>query len=92
MLLTAENISKNYGLKPLLTNVSVYLNNGDKIGILGPNGTGKSTLLRILAGKEEADAGQVKINGNVPLSYLSQSPDMQNSHSVLEQVLSALPI
>lgn len=91
MLLTAENISKNYGLKQILTNVSLYLNSGDKIGILGVNGTGKSTLLRILAGTEEADSGDVKRNNNVQISYLPQNPDMRQDFTVLEQVFAALP-
>ena len=48
MILTAEHLKKNYGLKPLLTDVSLYVNKGDKIGVIGLNGTGKSTFLRIL--------------------------------------------
>lgn len=59
MLLSAENISKNYGMKQLLDGVSVYLNEGDRIGIIGINGTGKSTLLKILAGTVHPDSGNI---------------------------------
>ena len=59
MLLSAEHLSKNYGMKQLLCDESFYLSEGEKIGIIGINGTGKSTLLRILAQEEEPDAGSV---------------------------------
>ena len=52
MLLTVENLHKNYGMKPLLSGVSLYLSAGERIGLIGVNGTGKSTLLKILAGVE----------------------------------------
>ena len=57
MLLSAEHISKNYGTKQLLHDVSLYLDEGQKIGIIGVNGTGKRTLLKILAGVEEPEEG-----------------------------------
>ena len=59
MLLSAEHISKNYGSKQLLEDVSLYLKERDCIGILGINGTGKSTLLKILAGIEPPDEGSI---------------------------------
>lgn len=86
MLLSAENISKNYGMKQLLNEVSIYLNEGDKIGIIGINGTGKSTLLRILAGVEEPDVGKAWFNPNLQISFLRQNPPMQDELTVLEQV------
>ena len=65
MILTAEHLVKNYGLKPLLSDVSLYVDKGDKIGIIGLNGTGKSTFLRVLAMEEDAiyiaDVGQNQI-------------------------------
>ena len=90
MLLSAENISKNYGMKQLLKGVSIYLNEGDKIGIIGINGTGKSTLLRILAGVEEPDVGKAWFNPNLQISFLRQNPPMQDSLTVLEQVFKNL--
>ena len=59
MILAAEHISKAYTLKTLLTDATLYIEDGDKIGIIGINGTGKSTLLKILARLEEPDAGTV---------------------------------
>ena len=90
MLLSAENISKNYGMKQLLQGVSLYLNEGDKIGIIGINGTGKSTLLKILAGISHADSGNIAVNPNIQISYLSQNPQMNDDFTVLEQVFSDL--
>ncbi|MDD3570648.1 MAG: ABC-F family ATP-binding cassette domain-containing protein [Lachnospiraceae bacterium] len=90
MLLSAENISKNYGMKQLLNGVSIYLNEGDKIGIIGINGTGKSTLLRILAGVEEPDVGKAWFNPNLQISFLRQNPPMQEELTVLEQVFENL--
>jgi len=91
MLLSAENISKNYGMKQLLDGVSVYLNEGDRIGIIGINGTGKSTLLRILAGTSHPDSGNISVKPNLQISYLSQDPEMNEEYTVLEQVMSDMP-
>lgn len=62
MYLSAENIKKNYGMKQLLDGVTLYLSAGEKIGLIGVNGTGKSTFLKILAGAEEPDAGSVRLD------------------------------
>ncbi|MEG1548393.1 MAG: ABC-F family ATP-binding cassette domain-containing protein [Clostridia bacterium] len=86
MLISAEHISKNYGAKQLLQDVSLYLNERDRIGIIGLNGTGKSTLLKILAGLEPSDAGTVAIRYNLQISYLSQNPIMNDDLTVIEQV------
>ena len=86
MLLSAEHISKNYGTKQLLKDVSIYLNERDHIGIVGINGTGKSTLLKILAGIEPPDEGSISANPNLRISYLSQNPAMNDDLTVLEQV------
>lgn len=88
MLLSAEHISKNYGTKQLLEDVSIYLNERDHIGIVGINGTGKSTLLKILAGIEPSDEGFVSANPNLQIAYLSQNPVMNDDLTVLEQVFS----
>ena len=91
MLLTAEHLSINFGMKQLLTDVNFYLNEGDKVGIIGINGTGKSTLLKVLAGVIEADNGRIIRNPNVQVSYLSQNPEMDDNATVLEQVFLHFP-
>ncbi len=91
MLLTAEHLSINFGMKQLLTDVNFYLNDGDKVGIIGINGTGKSTLLKVLAGCLEADEGRITRNPNVQVSYLSQNPQMDDSATVLDQVFLHFP-
>ena len=91
MLLTAENLSINFGMKQLLTDVNFYLNEGDKVGLIGINGTGKSTLLKVLAGFLEPDTGHVTRNPNVQVSYLSQNPEMEETATILEQVFLHFP-
>lgn len=86
MLLSAEHISKEYGPQPLLAGVSLYLDAGQRLGVIGVNGMGKSTLLRLLAGAEEPDAGVVRRDPNVRLEYLPQSPVFTGDCTVLEQV------
>lgn len=86
MLLSAEHISINFGMRQLVDDVSFYLSEGDRVGIIGVNGTGKSTLLRVLSGQLEPDAGSVRRNPNVTLSFLAQNPVMDDNATVLEQV------
>ena len=91
MLLSAEHLSINFGMRQLLDDVSFYLNEGDKTGIIGINGTGKSTFLKVLAGTVEADGGTIARDPNVQVSFLSQNPAMDDSVSVLEQVFLHMP-
>ncbi len=91
MLLSAEHISINFGMKQLLTDVNFYLNDGDKVGFIGINGTGKSTFLKVLAGGLEPDAGRITRNPNVQISYLPQNPAMEENATVLEQVFLHFP-
>lgn len=91
MLISAENISKNYGIKQLLSGCTIHIAEGAKLGVIGLNGTGKSTLLRLLAGREEPDEGKVTRFPNVQVSYLEQNPAMQDELSVLEQVFESFP-
>lgn len=86
-ILNAENISKIFGEKQLFDGVSLGVNKGDKIGIIGVNGTGKSTFLKIIAGLEEADAGQVVKGRDVTVSYLGQKYDFHEKDTVLSYVL-----
>ena len=73
-ILSAEGIRKHYSDKKLLTDVTLYIQPGDKIGVVGINGTGKSTLLNIMAGLEEADTGKVITANHVIPRYLPQHP------------------
>ncbi|MDE6780895.1 MAG: ABC-F family ATP-binding cassette domain-containing protein [Ruminococcus sp.] len=91
ILLSAQNISKTYMERKVLNNVSFFLNEGDKVGVIGINGTGKSTLLRILAGVEEADTGEVVRTNGVKISYLPQVPEFDAHGSVIQQVMKHLP-
>ena len=91
MLLTAENLRKNYGMKQLLDGVTLYLNQGERIGLIGVNGTGKSTLLKLLAGAESPDEGRVALDPNVQVSYLPQTPALNDELTVLEQVFAGHP-
>lgn len=86
-ILTVENITKSYGERKLFDRASFYLQEGEKAGIIGINGTGKSTLLKIIAGLEEPDEGRViKANGAV-IRYLPQNPQFGEKETVLEAVL-----
>lgn len=91
ILLSAQNISKTYMERKVLDDVSFFLNEGDKVGIIGINGTGKSTLLKILAGAEEPDGGDIIRTSGIRISYLPQIPEFDDCGSVLEQVMSHLP-
>jgi len=91
MLLSAEHLSINFGSRQLLDDVNFYLNEGDKTGIIGINGTGKSTFLKVLAGIVEADGGTIARNPNVQVSILAQNPDMDDNATVLEQVFLHFP-
>ena len=92
MLLSAEHISINFGSRQLLDDVNFYLNEGDKTGIIGINGTGKSTFLKVLVGMIEADSGTVSRDPNVQVSFLSQNPRMEDEATVLEQVFLHFPV
>lgn len=88
-LMTLENISKNYSEKPLLNNISLGINSGEKIGMIGVNGTGKSTLLKIIVGTEISDSGSIIKTNGLRIKYLPQNPDYDENSSVLEQVFNS---
>lgn len=83
---SAEGLTKSYGIQPLFQNISFNIEEGDKIALIARNGTGKSTLLRILAGKETADAGKVWINKDVDVVLLEQEPSFAEDKSVLDNI------
>jgi len=88
-ILSLENISKNYGFKPLFENVTLGLEDRGKIGIIGANGSGKTTLLRIIAGIEEPDTGRVVRAKGQTLAYLSQNPPYDENLTVLETIFAS---
>ncbi len=81
-----EKLSKSYGMKNLFTNISFGIDENDKIGLIGVNGTGKSTFLKVIAGLEEADEGKVIIGNKIEVQYLAQNPDFNPLDTVLDQV------
>ncbi|WP_242221576.1 ABC-F family ATP-binding cassette domain-containing protein [Bacillus cereus group sp. BfR-BA-01380] len=85
-MLTVENVSKSYGDKPLFNGLSFSITEGQRAGIIGVNGTGKSTLLKIIAGVEIPDTGEMTHTRGYTISYLSQQPDFKENLTVLEQV------
>ncbi|MDQ3799581.1 MAG: ATP-binding cassette domain-containing protein, partial [Acidobacteriota bacterium] len=88
-ILSLENVGKNYGIKPLFENVSLGLEDGDKVGIIGANGSGKTTLLRVIAGLEAPDGGRVVRANNKTLAFLSQNPEFADEATVLETIFAA---
>jgi ATP-binding cassette subfamily F protein uup len=88
-ILSLENVSKNYGVKPLFENVSIGLEETDKIGIIGANGSGKTTLLKVIAGFEEPDSGRVVRASGKTLAFLPQNPQFDENATVLETIFDA---
>ncbi len=86
-LLTAEQLTKAYGERKIFDEADFSIQEGEKIGIIGVNGTGKSTLLKILAGQEECDDGQITMGNNLKIAYLPQTPVFEQGDTVLEAAL-----
>ena len=91
MLINIEHVDKSYGERQLLTDVTLYLNPGDRLGVVGVNGSGKSTLLKVAAGAEEPDSGRVSRDPNVCVAYLPQDPPYDPDYSLLRYVLEDRP-
>ncbi|MBL7734723.1 MAG: ABC-F family ATP-binding cassette domain-containing protein [Chitinophagaceae bacterium] len=83
---SAEGLSKSYGIKPLFTNISFHIEEGDKIALVARNGTGKSTLLNILSGKETPDSGTVWIHKDVTVALFEQEPSFIENRSILDNI------
>ena len=90
MLLNMESVRKTYGDRTLLDDVTFYMKQGDRVGVVGVNGCGKSTFLRLAAGKEKPDSGCVSYDPNVRLGYLPQDPAYDPENTVMEQVEAGL--
>lgn len=86
-LLTVEDMSKSYTERMLFDQVSFGINEGEKIGLIGINGTGKSTLLKIIAGLEEPDSGTVTKGKKIRIGYLAQNPEFDEKLSILQNVV-----
>lgn len=90
-VLNMEHVSKIYGEKVIFDDVSYGIHKRDKIGIVGINGTGKTTMLRILAGQEDADSGQVVKQNGLRIAYLPQNPEFPQGSTVLSYVMEGIP-
>jgi ATP-binding cassette subfamily F protein uup len=86
-IVNLERVSKAYGVRPLLTDVSLGVSVGERIGVVGRNGDGKTTLLRLLTGLEEPDAGRVSQQRGLLIGYLQQGDELEDTHTVREAVL-----
>ncbi|HWJ27979.1 MAG TPA: ATP-binding cassette domain-containing protein, partial [Flavisolibacter sp.] len=87
--MSAENLSKSYGIKPLFQNISFHISEGDKIALVARNGSGKSTLLKIIADKEIADDGKLWLNKNVEVAFFEQDPKLEDQATVLDNIFHA---
>lgn len=86
-LINLERVSKSFGVRPLLDNVSLGISLGERVGIVGRNGDGKTTLLEVMTGIEEPDAGRVSRTRGIEVGYLHQGDELVDSHTVREAVL-----
>ena len=85
-IVTLQSVKKDFGIKELLKDANFSLDTNDKVGLIGTNGSGKSTLLKMIAGLESIDSGQILVNSGAKIVYLPQQPDIDENHTVLEQV------
>jgi ABC transport system ATP-binding/permease protein len=87
-MITIENVSKTYGEKELFKGISFTIGERERVGLIGVNGTGKSSLLKIVAGLDQPDTGDILFKKDYKISFLSQQPEMDPERSVLDQVFS----
>jgi ABC transport system ATP-binding/permease protein len=90
-LVNLERVSKAYGVRPLLTDVSLGVSAGERVGIAGRNGDGKTTLLQVLTGQEPPDVGRVSMTRGLEIGYLHQGDTLDDTHSVRDAVLAGRP-
>lgn len=91
LLVSAQSVSKSYGMDALFTDISFSVYEGDRLGLIGPNGCGKSTLLKILMGLEEADSGKIAPNRSKHLVYLSQEDQFHAGQAIRTVLFAASP-
>lgn len=87
-IMTVEQLAKSYGDKILFQNASFGMEDQDKIGVIGVNGTGKSTFLKVIAGIEPPDSGKISVGNRIRIQYMAQNPDFDPDNTVLQQVFS----
>ena len=87
MILACQNISKSFGVEPVIRNVSFHVEDQEKVAIVGINGAGKSTLLKIIVGELPADEGTVTLAKGKTLGYLAQHQDISDERTIYEAVL-----
>ncbi|MDB5197772.1 MAG: transporter [Flaviaesturariibacter sp.] len=83
---SAKDLTKSYGIKPLFENLSFHISEGDKIALVARNGTGKSTLLKIISGKDVPDSGSCWINKDVDVAFFDQDPQLNDGASILDNI------
>jgi ATP-binding cassette subfamily F protein uup len=83
---SAEDLGKSYGVKPLFENISFHISEGDKIALVARNGSGKSTLLKIIAGKETAEEGKLWVNKEVDVAFFEQEPQLEENKTALDNI------
>ena len=88
-IFTLKSVQKDFGIKEILRDATFSIDETDKVGLIGTNGSGKSTLLKMLAGMEPIDSGELQVNNNLRRVYLPQQPEVDESNTVLEQVLAS---
>jgi ATP-binding cassette subfamily F protein uup len=88
-LLSVENLGKSYGEKQLFKDLTFGIAQGEKVALVARNGTGKSTLLRILCSKDTADTGRVVFRKDLRISFLDQNPEFNEELSIIDAVLLA---
>jgi ATP-binding cassette, subfamily F, member 3 len=86
-MISITNLSKNYGKKVLFENISLSINRNEKIGLIGPNGTGKSTLFSLIRGEGEPSSGEVKVLKNIHIGYLPQEAHFESQRTVLAELV-----
>ncbi len=90
MLLSCQSLSKSFGPRPLFEDVSMGIEEGERLGLIGPNGSGKSTLLKILAGMEQPDTGDFTSRRNLRVSYVAQRDEFEEGAAAMSAVVAAL--
>ena len=88
-IFTLKSVKKDFGIKQILRDATFSIDETDKVGLIGTNGSGKSTLLKMLAGLEPIDSGEFQVNQNARSVYLPQQPEVDESNTILEQVLAS---
>jgi ATPase subunit of ABC transporter with duplicated ATPase domains len=90
ILLSVHDITKHFGPEPVLNGITFDVRKGERLSVVGPNGTGKTTLLRILASREEPDGGSRQLHPSARVGYLEQQPEFTSGRTVWQEALEAL--